>query len=215
MKKLFLALTACFFAACLSVPVFAAEADSRVVDVYAKYVSNITWNTASPNGDGEATITLPDKTEVKVSKIKNGKWTLVVEEITEKEALDYIYETAGTDVESRLPLNIFFLDEKGGVHSADGTEISITPQKKLAHPAAYALTGDSFEALNVSSGGGSIKFKATDSKIYLVGSLKQSTPMTPETGDAFNTALWLSLMLLSVAAITGVVVCEKRKRTKV
>ena len=75
---------------------FAAEAnlntdtEQKGIGVYVKYVDNTVWNTVPTDEDGEGSATLPDGTEIEISNADKTKGQLVIDPITDKEALDWI-----------------------------------------------------------------------------------------------------------------------------
>lgn len=214
MKKLILMLTVfCLSAVCFTVPVFAADADSRSICVNAKYVGNLPWKTAIPNENGTAKIVLSDGTEVSVSGITDGRWTLAVDEITDKEALEYIDGVTQKELSRRVYLHIFFFDENGEVRTAEGVNVSVKLPNGLKNPTAYVLSGEKTERLPVSADGSILRFTATDGTIYVLGNLRQNSPSIPKTGGIGNTALWTFLVLvgMSCACLTRIAVIRKKR----
>lgn len=104
MKKLtsFLALVLA-----LSIPsgVYAAEAkldDNNTTangNVYAVYTEDVPWNSVPVDNDGNAVIDFPDGTSVKIENADKDK-NLVVDQVTEKEALDWLNSVMGKSLKT-------------------------------------------------------------------------------------------------------------------
>lgn len=211
MKRLFFMLTVCLLAVCLAVPVLAADKDSRTIDVRAKYVSELPWDTAASDEGGHAKIILPDGTEVSVDGIPDGRWTLVVDVITEEAVLEYIDSVAEKELADRLQLHIFFLDENDTVRSPEGVTITVHPAKKPKNPAVYTLTCGALERLPATADGFGVRFAATADTVYVLGDLPEKIPETPKTGDDSRLILWITMAALSGGILAGAAAAGKRR----
>ncbi len=155
---------------------FAAEAnlntdtEQKDIGVYVKYVDNTVWNTVPTDEDGEGSATLPDGTEIEISDADKTKGQLVIDPITDKEALDW---TAGvTDGKVRAPqaFHIYYLDNNGNLINADGISVSMKPENTLQNPVVYSLKSDgSMELLSADVKNGTITFTTDGSPYYVLG----------------------------------------------
>lgn len=203
MKKLFFTLMIFLLTVCLAIPVLAIETDTKTIDVRAKYVCNLPWNTATPDGDGEAKITLPDGRMVSVSGIQDNRWTLVVDVITEPKTLEYLDRVVEKDLTDRLHLHIFFLDENHAVRNAKGAVILVQSMKETTNPAVYALSDGALERVPASADRSTLHFTATDDTVYVLG--------TSQTGCEGNFILWLFVLLISMGCVCVIVVVIIRR----
>lgn len=163
---------------------FAAEANlntdnsKKDIGVYVKYVDNTVWNTVPTDEKGEGSATLPDGTEVGISDADKTKGQLVIDPITDKEALDW---TAGvTDGKVRAPqaFHIYYLDNNGNLINADGVSVSMKPGDTLQNPGVYSLKSDgSLSLLSADVKNGTITFTTDGSPYYVLGE-KDSTIAT-------------------------------------
>lgn len=163
---------------------FAAEANlntdnsKKDIGVYVKYVDNTVWNTVPADEKGEGSATLPDGTEVGISDADKTKGQLVIDPITDKEALDW---TAGvTDGKVRAPqaFHIYYLDNNGNLINADGVSVSMKPGDTLQNPGVYSLKSDgSLSLLSADVKNGTITFTTDGSPYYVLGE-KDSTIAT-------------------------------------
>lgn len=217
MRKLLTTFCVCLLLFSCTVTVCAAELGETAADVKAKYVDNTPWNAVSPGEDGTAAITLPDDTSLTVSGIQNTGWQLVIEPVTEKEPLDWLNSLLGGKLNDRTALHIFFLDENGTVHRADG--VIVTVQNPPGRASAYAVASNGTvtdQTGKVSAD--SLSFTTNGSPFYVYGSRPHSdadAPDAPKTGNNTHLAFWLTL--LAASGTTFLVVCvigaKKSRRT--
>lgn len=224
MKKIIsLILIAVLIGSC-SITAFAAEADlddeNRQTDigVYAQYVDNTGWNTLPVDETGEASIVLPDGTEITVSGVADTQWRLVVDPVTEQAAIDWIHSILDSKAQDLTAFHIYFIDGNGNTKAADGVTVTIKLPKKLANPVAYSLTSEGKDSsLTVTVKDGKITFSTDGSPFYVLGQKVTggtNTPGTgnsPHTGDDTNLWLWVALMLISIAGLTATL-CYSKKR---
>ena len=132
MKKLtsFLALVLA-----LSIPsgVYAAEAkldDNNTTangNVYAVYTEDVPWNSVPVDDDGNAVIDFPDGTSVKIENADKDK-NLVVDQVTEKEALDWLNSVMGKKSENTVAFHIYYIDGDS-ILPANGIKVTINIDK--------------------------------------------------------------------------------------
>lgn len=198
-----------------SVTAFAAEPDDETkqtshVDVYAKYVNHTEWNVVPVDASGNGSTTLSDGTQITVSGAAQPGWQLVIDPITEKDALDWIGGVLDGKAKDLSPLHIYFIDASGNIKAADGVTVTIKQPEKLTDLAAYSLTGEgNVSGLTISVEDGSLTFTTDGSPYYVLGekvSGETSSPSepgnSPQTGDSTNLWLWWALMLVAVAGLT-------------
>ena len=184
LKKVITAMSAAVLVLSCGMTVFAAEANlntdnsKKDIGVYVKYVDNTVWNTVPTDEKGEGSATLPDGTEVGISDADKTKGQLVIDPITDKEALDW---TAGvTDGKVRAPqaFHIYYLDNNGNLINADGVSVSMKPGDTLQNPGVYSLKSDgSLSLLSADVKNGTITFTTDGSPYYVLGE-KDSTIAT-------------------------------------
>ena len=213
MRKLLTTFCVCLLLLSCAATAFAAESEDTSVDVKAMYVENTPWSAVSPDEDGTAAVTLPGGTSLTVSGIQNVGWQLVIEPVTEKEPLDWLDSLLGGKLNDRTALHIFFLDESGTAHSADG--VTVTVQAPPARASAYAVASNGTVTDQTGKAGAdSLSFTTNGSPFYVYGTLPHSgayTPDTPQTGDNSRITLWLTLLILSAATLIFVIAAETGK----
>ena len=214
MRKLLTTFCVCLLLLSCTATAFAAESEDTSVDVKAMYVENTPWSAVSPDEDGTAAVTLPDGTSLTVSGIQNVGWQLVIEPVTEKEPLDWLNSLLSGKLNDRTALHIFFLDENGTVHSADG--VTVTVSAETAPTDVYSVSPDgSAKKRTGTLDGKRLTFTTDGSPFYVYGSRPTPQPDTPQTGDNTHFALWLTMLTVSGAALLVVMVigAKKSRRT--
>lgn len=91
----------------LSIPSGAYAAEAKLDDnnttangnVYAVYTEDVPWNSVPFDDDGNAVIDFPDGTSVKIENADKDK-NLVVDQVTEKEALDWLNSVMGKSLKT-------------------------------------------------------------------------------------------------------------------
>ena len=203
---------------------FAAEAnlntdtEQKDIGVYVKYVDNTVWNTVPTDEDGDGTATLPDGTEVGISDADKTKGQLVIDLITDKEALDWVNSVTDGKVKTPQAFHIYYLDDNGNMTNADGISVSMKPENTLQNPVVYSLKSDgSMELLSADVKNGTITFTTDGSPYYVLGEKASGgTPSdpgdSPQTVDNSHMTLWIALLAVSVFALAGTAVYSRRKR---
>ena len=217
-----------------SVTVFAAEPDDETkqtshVDVYAKYVNNTEWNLVPVDASGNGSTTLSDGTQITVSGASEPGWQLVIDPITEKDALDWIGGVLDGKAKDLSPLHIYFIDASGNTKAADGVTVTVKLPENPNAPVAFSLTrGGKDSGLSVTIKDGTITFTTDGSPFYVLGekvsgstSSTGETPSTgdtpsdpgnsPQTGDTSRIGLWFAILMVSGMVLFGAVSYRKRK----
>lgn len=186
----------------------ATEIKNEKIDVNAKYVGNFPWTEVPVDGDGSATVTLPNETEVTVGGIENNEWRLVIDSVTEEDALEWINGEIGKKTVDTAAFHIFFIDKNDNIHAANGVTVRITPPTALPRPVAFSL-GDGATELKTETDSSSVIFTTDGSQIYALGSRPKSG--NPDTGDTAQTALFALTLAASVAAFAVCAILLKKK----
>ena len=184
LKKVITAMSAAVLVLSCGMTAFAAEAnlstdtEQKGIGVYVKYVDNTVWNTVPTDEDGEGSATLPDGTEVGISNADKTKGQLVIDPITDKEALDWINSVTDGKVKTPQAFHIHYLDNNGNLINANGISVSMKPGNTLQNPVVYSLKSDgSMELLSADVKNGTITFTTDGSPYYVLGE-KESTIAT-------------------------------------
>ena len=226
LKKVITAMSAAVLVLSCGMTAFAAEAnlntdtEQKDIGVYVKYVDNTVWNTVPTDEDGEGSATLPDGTEVGISDADKTKGRLVIDPITEKEALDWINSVTDGKVKAPQAFHIYYLDDNGNLINANGISVSMKPGNTLQNPIVYSLKSDgSMELLSADVKNGTITFTTDGSPYYVLGEKDSGgTPSdpddSPQTGDNSHIALWIALFAASVFGLAGTAIYSKRKRVR-
>ena len=184
LKKVIAAMSAAMLICSCGMTAFAAEAnlntdtEPKDIGVYVKYVDNTVWNTVPTDEDGDGTATLPDGTEIEISNADKTKGQLVIDPITDKEALDWTAGVTDGKVKAPQAFHIYYFDDTGNLINADGISVSMKPENTLQNPVAYSLKSDgSMELLSANVKNGTITFTTDGSPYYVLGE-KDSTIST-------------------------------------
>ena len=184
LKKVITAMSAAVLVLSCGMTAFAAEAnlntdtEQKDIGVYVKYVDNTVWNTVPTDEDGEGSATLPDGTEVGISDADKTKGQLVIDPITDKEALDWISSVTDGKMKTPQAFHIYYLDDNGNLINADGISVSMKPENTPQNPVVYSLKSDgSMELLSADVKNGTITFTTDGSPYYVLGE-KDSTIST-------------------------------------
>lgn len=184
LKKVITTMSAAVLVLSCGMTAFAAEAnlntdtEQKDIGVYVKYVDNTVWNTVPTDEDGDGTATLPDGTEIEISNADKTKGQLVIDPITDKEALDWINSVTDGKVKTPQAFHIYYLDNNGNLINADGVSVSMKPGNTLQNPVVYSLKSDgSMELLSADVKNGTVTFTTDGSPYYVLGE-KDSTIST-------------------------------------
>lgn len=205
-----------------SVTAFAVEPDDETIDVYAKYVNNTEWNVVPVDAGGNGSTTLSDGTQITVSGASEPSWQLVIDPITEKDALDWIGGILNGKAKDLSPMHIYFIDGYGNTKTADSVTVTVKLPEKLTDPVAYSLSSEgTASGMTVSMENGSLTFTTDGSPYYVLGekvsgetSFPSEPGNSPQTGDNNHMALWIALLAVSVFGLAGTAVYSKRKRVR-
>ena len=223
MKKIMTWLLTMIVILSASVTAFAAEPDDETIDVYAKYVNHTEWNIVPVDAAGNGSTTLSDGTQITVGGAARSGWQLVIDPITEKDALDWIGDILNGKAKDLSPLHIYFIDASGNIKTADSVTVTVKLRSKLTDPAAYSLTSEGKTAgLTVTAKDGSLTFTTDGSPYYVLGEKDNgSTPPagetpsdpgnSPQTGENSHMALWIALSAASVFGLAGTAVYSKKE----
>lgn len=218
MKKFLSILTAALLTLLTCVPVCVAETVSEVpgdtdISVYAKYVDNTGFTEIPTDENGSGSITLPDGTEITVSDADKASGRIVVEEVADKEVLDWAEKLLGSQTADFRLFYIYWLNEDGTSQPVSGVTVTIRTADAASNTVC-TLNGDKHNKLNAAAKNGIVTFETDGSSFYaLCKGAKPSVPdgKTPQTGDDSNPALWLALMLIGGGAAMLAIVFGRRK----
>lgn len=183
MKKLtsFLALVLA-----LSIPsgVYAAEAkldDNNTTangNVYAVYTEDVPWNSVPVDNDGNAVIDFPDGTSVKIENADTDK-NLVVDQVTDKEALDWLNSVMGKKSENTVAFHIYYIDGDS-ILPSNGIKVTINTDKDQAHSVKADGTVSS---LKCEESDAEISFVTDDALYYVLGKKtpESSSDISPDS----------------------------------
>ena len=184
LKKVITAMSAVLLVLSCGMTAFAAEAnlstdaEQKDIGVYVKYVDNTVWNTVPTDEDGDGSATLPDGTEVGINDADKTKGQLVIDPITDQEALDWVNSVTDGKVKAPQAFHIYYIDNNGNLINADGVSVSMKPGDTLQNPVVYSLKSDgSMELLSADVKNGMIIFTTDGSPYYVLGE-KDSTIAT-------------------------------------
>ena len=189
LKKVITVMSAAVLAFSCGMTAFAAKANlntdgsQKGIGVYVKYVDN----TVPIDENGKGSATLPDGTEIEISNANKTQGQLVIDPITEKEALDWISSVTDGKVKAPQPFHIYYLDDNGNLINADGISVTMKPETALTNPVVYSLKpGGSMALLSADVKNGTITFTTDGSPYYVLGEKDSgSTPSDP--GDSPQT----------------------------
>lgn len=158
-----LALLTCF-SVCAEKAVCGAPGDTDI-SVCAKYVDNTGFPVIPTDENGNGSTTLPGGTRVSVRGVSRAKGRIVVEEVADKQALDWIAAQLGDRASGAKVYHIYLLDDQGGSAPAEGVEVTIIPEGGAAD-SVYAIGSDRAGKLHSTVGNGGITFAANGTDFY-------------------------------------------------
>ena len=111
-----------------------------------------------------------------ISDADKSKGQLVIDPITDKEALDWVNSVTDGKVSSPQAFHIYYLDSNSNITNADGISVSIKLKDTPKKPVVCALNTDGrTELLSADMKDGTITFTVIDSPYYVLG----ETPSDP------------------------------------
>lgn len=168
MKKI-TAVLAAAIAASMSLTAYAANArldaenPSGDGDVHAIYTENTPWNEVPLDENGSGSAQLPDGTDVSVDDADSSR-RLIIDPITEQEALDWISGVMGEKYEDLLAYNIYYL-ENGEAYPAEGVRVTISAERDFT----FSLKTDgTSNGLLTDFGSANMTFKTDGSPFYVL-----------------------------------------------
>ena len=217
LKKVITAMSAAVLVLSCGMTAFAAEANPNTdnsqkdISVYVKFVDNTEWNTVPTDENGKGAITLPDGTKIGISHGDTTKGQLVIDLITEKEALDWIGGATDDKVNDPQAFHINYINNNGNLTNTDGISVTMKLKNTPKNPVVYSLNTDgSMKLLSANVKDGAITFTTDVSPYYILG--EKVSGSTPSTGDNSMTVLWFALLFVSGCAIIGTTELSKKKK---
>lgn len=206
-----------------TVTAFAAEAylneeqPTQEIGVYVKYVDNIVRNNIPTDGNGNGTITLPDGTEIEVKGTDSTNGQIVVDIITEKDALDWLGGIVNGKAKDTVAYHIYYVDEGGSMKSAKGITVTVKPKDMPQNAVVYSLNTDGKATqLNFTAKDGAVTFTPNGDPYYIIGEKVGISTIpggnAPQTGDNSRMALWVALLFVSGGALAGTTIYGKKKK---
>lgn len=221
LKKVITAMSAVVLVLSCRMTAFAAEENlntdtkQKDIGVYVKYVDNTVWNTVPTDEDGDGSATLPDGTEIEISNADKTKGQLVIDPITDKEALDWVNSVTDGKVKAPQAFHIYYLYDNGNMTNADGVSVTIKPGNTLQNPVVYSLKSDgSLSLLSADVKNGTVTFTTDGSPYYVLGETPSDPDTPPKTGDNSYMELWIALLAVSGMVLFGTELYSKRKIRK-
>lgn len=111
---------------------------------------------------------MPDGTLIGISNSDSSKGQLVIDPVTEREALDWVRDLTDAKVKVPRVFHIYYLDDNGNLINANGISVTMKPEAPLKNPVVYSLNTDSHMPLIISllfvSGGAVMGAKALSKK---------------------------------------------------
>lgn len=222
MKKAAVLIAVVILSVFCSVPVFAAGNDlseEKTIGVFAKSVYTLPDGCYGTEEDdnGNHIAELPDGVKVTVAtNSMSSSLRMVIVPITEQheQAYRWISDCTtgfGTDI---LFYDIYFVDEYGNrVDVNMPIDVSVALMNGYGTIKAAEISADgSVLQLASKSGGNKITFGIVKGGYYAVASTKTDKPLSPKTGDNGNMDLWIALLFVSGAGISGAAVYAVKKR---
>lgn len=170
----------------LSIPSGAYAAEAKLDDnnttangnVYAVYTEDVPWNSVPVDDDGNAVIDFPDGTSVRIENADKGK-NLVVDQITEKEALDWLNSVMGKKSENTVAFHIYYIDGDS-ILPANGIKVTINTDKDQVNSVKADGTVSS---LKCEESDAEISFVTDDAPFYVLGTKtpESSSDISPDS----------------------------------
>lgn len=194
------------------------EQPTQEIGVYVKYVDNIVRNNIPTDGNGNGTITLPDGTQIEVNGTDSTNGQIVVDIITEKDALDWIGGIVNGKAKDTVAYHIYYVDEGGSMKSAKGITVTIKLKDMPQNAVVYSLNTDGkVTQLNFTAKDGAVAFIPNGDPYYIIGEKVGISTIpggnAPATGDNSHMALWVAILLVSGAALAGTTIYGKKRKS--
>ena len=228
MKKIIGLMLVVVLALSISVTVFAAETDfvPSINEKSAPEITKITVTTI----DGEfvcqqheeCVIVTPVSEITEEDRLSDATKNLLVEMFNKIKAAAKLSDvfTGYSEVDNMVVRDLFdvssICDGLDAVFPKDGTTIEITFDLGVSaktNVMAFAYRNGAWDRVKLTNNGdGTVSSDFTHfcPVAFLVA--ESETGLSPDTGDASNIALWITLLVVSVAAIITLVVITLRKR---
>ena len=211
----------------LSIPSGAYAAEAKLDDnnnttangnVYAVYTEDVPWNSVPVDDDGNAVIDFPDGTSVKIENADKDK-NLVVDQVTEKEALDWLNSVMGKKSENTVAFHIYYIDGDS-ILPANGIKVTINIDKDQVNSVKADGTVSS---LKCEESDAEISFVTDDAPFYVLGTKtpESSSDISPDSTGKKDDSLQYSSQTAGLGAgaaltmlLLGAVAVSVSKKTK-
>ena len=217
MKRIFSFFTAIIFSLACTAQSYAAEKtverlpDNTEVSVYARYVDNTGLTTIKPDENGNGKIILPDGTEITISGADSKISSILVEEVTDKEVLEWVLEKLGSKGKVAKVYYVYWADNN--IFSpANGVTVTIK-LKKASAKSVYAVNDSKADKLQATVKDSAVTFMADGSQFYALCNNTASTSdnNSSDTGDSYNLLFWSNWILMGGAVAIAGILNKKKK----
>ena len=136
MKKIILGIATVLFSPLTCIPAYAADKPIKTlpnitdIPVYAAYVDATGFSIIPTDKDGNGSMTLTNGTIITVSGADSARGRIAVEEVTDKEVLDWITEQFEDKTNGTKAYHVYLLDDNGVSKPVDDVKIMVKPKKK-------------------------------------------------------------------------------------
>lgn len=170
MKRIISIIAAVLLALLTCIPAYAAEAIGELpgdtdISIYAKYKNNTDFIIIPTDNEGNGSVTLPSGTQIDVNGADSSKGRLIVDEVTDKEVLDWVEKQLGDKASGSKTYHVYLLDEDCVSKPADGVSVTIK-QKDGSVDSVYAVSDDSTGKLDADIESGRITFTTNSTYLY-------------------------------------------------
>lgn len=221
MKKIITTIVAVLLVLLIGIPAYAAETVSEApgstdISVYAKYVDNTGFTVIPIDNGGNGSVTLPDGTEITVRRTDDAKSRIVVEEVTDRDVLDWIAEKLGSKADGARVFYVYQLDESRTSKPTNDVAVTITAKDDAAY-SVHAVSNDKTGELPSAIQNGAVTFTTDGSSFYALCKASASTPGNNplQTGDTFNLMQWTALLCVSSVTLLVTTVAGRRRKRSV
>ena len=139
---------------------------------------DVPWNSVPVDDDGNAVIDFPDGTSVKIENADKDK-NLVVDQVTEKEALDWLNSVMGKKSENTVAFHIYYIDGDS-ILPANGIKVTINIDKDQVNSVKADGTVSS---LKCEESDAEISFVTDDAPFHVLGTKtpESSSDISPDS----------------------------------